>query len=116
MFYTYTEEEAVIWGGGRRKVLENSARRGCSLNTHFTSANSFAHHAAWREHTMGGRLAPHPLHNSGEKPQNSESNLGMTTQAGFSQSWGNFSPVLQTTIRRKTTMQGISTIEKSKTS
>lgn len=34
---------------------------------------------------MGGRLAPHPLHNSSEKPQNSESNLGMTTHVGFSQ-------------------------------
>lgn len=54
---------------------------------------------------MGGRLAPHPLHNSGEKPQNSESNLGMTTQAGFSRGWGNFSPALQTTMPRKITMQ-----------
>jgi len=53
---------------------------------------------------MGGRLAPHPLHNSGEKPQNSESNLGMTTHVGFSPSWENFSLALQT-IPRKTTTQ-----------
>lgn len=88
VFYTYTEEEAVFWGGGK----EGSARKPEEVVplALCTSLNPFAHHAAWRGHTMGGLLAPHPLHNSSEKPQNSDSNLGMTTHVGFSQSRGNF--------------------------
>lgn len=91
MFYTYTEEEAVFWGGGEGgkclKTLPEEVVLSALIAHHWTHLLTVLPD----EDTMGGLLAPHPLHNSGEKPQNSDSNLGMTTHVGFSQSRGNFS-------------------------